>query len=248
MVRHTPLGNELWKGLPWKKFRKNLFRLQRRIFKAVREGDMAKVRNLQKLILKSTSAKLLAIRQITQLNKGKRTAGVDGRKTLNFIQRFQTLFQLGNINKWIPQELRRIPIRKKNGKVRILSVPTITDRIWQCLIKFALEPAHEATFHANSYGFRTGRSAHDAQKMVFQRLNSRVKGYDKRIIELDIKKCFDRTSHETIMTQLIATSGIKQGIFRSLKAGTFPEFPEQGCPQGGVFSPLLANIALNGTQ
>lgn len=125
MVRLTPLGNELWKRLPWKKFRRNLLRLQKRIFKAVREGDMAKVRNLQKLILKSTSAKLLAIRQITQLNKGKKTAGIDGVKSLDFSQRFQVLFQLQNIKDWEPRELRRIPIPKKNGKVRILSVPTM---------------------------------------------------------------------------------------------------------------------------
>lgn len=248
MVRLVPLGNELWKRLPWKKFRRNLFRLQKRIFKAVREGDMAKVRNLQKLILKSTSAKLLAIRQITQLNKGKKTAGVDGVKSLNFIQRFEMLFQLVNIKKWKPTELRRIPIPKKNGKVRILSVPTIKDRIWQCLVKFALEPAHEATFHSRSYGFRPGRSAHDAQKILFLNLKSDARGYEKRIIELDIKKCFDRISHKTIMRNLIACSGIKQGIFLSLKAGIFPNFPEQGTPQGGVFSPLLANIALNGIE
>ena len=146
MVRHAPLGNELWQRLPWKTFRKNLFRLQRRIFKAVREGDMAKVKNLQKLVLKSTSAKLLAIRQITQLNKGKKTAGIDGIKSLNFIQRFQVFFQLIDVRKWEPQELRRIPIPKRNGKVRILSVPTIINRIWQCLIKFSLEPAARCNF------------------------------------------------------------------------------------------------------
>jgi retron-type reverse transcriptase len=126
MVRLAPLGNELWKKLPWKKFRKNLFRLQNRIFKAIRNGDMVKARNLQKLVLKSTSAKLLAIRQITQLNKGKKTAGVDGIKSLNFIQRFHVLFfQINNVKDWEPKELRRIPIPKKNGKVRILSVPTM---------------------------------------------------------------------------------------------------------------------------
>ncbi len=228
---------------------KNLFRLQNRIFKAIRNGDMVKARNLQKLVLKSTSAKLLAIRQITQLNKGKKTAGVDGIKSLNFIQRFHVLFfQINNVKDWEPKELRRIPIPKKNGKVRILSVPTIYDRIWQCLIKYALEPAHEATFHAKSCGFRPGRSAHDAQKMVFNNLRSISNGIEKRVIELDIKKCFDRISHESIMIKLLATSGMKQGIYRSLKAGVFPEFPEQGCPQGGVFSPLLANIALNGIE
>jgi RNA-directed DNA polymerase len=127
-------------------------------------------------------------------------------------------------------------------------VPTIADRAWQCLIKYALEPAHEATFHARSYGFRTGRSAHNAQKYLFDNLNSRVKGIQKRVIELDIEKCFDRIAHSTIMERLIAPLGIKLGIFRCLKAGVSPEFPEQGTPQGGVVSPLLANIALNGIE
>ena len=251
MVRHTrELSSELWKRLPWKKFRRNLFRLQKRIFKAIRDGNLKKARNLQKLVLKSTAAKLLAIRQITQLNKGKKTAGVDGIKALNFQQRFQLYFQLKEVSEWEPGELKRIEIPKKNGKIRILSVPTIIDRVWQCLIKHALEPAHEATFHANSYGFRKGRSAHDAQKMIYQQLKGTKTRANKkkRIIELDIKKCFDRINHNTIMESLIAPQGIKLGIFRSLKAGVFPEFPEQGAPQGGVFSPLLANIALNGIE
>lgn len=237
MVRRTEqLANELWKKLPWKKFRRNLFRLQTRIFKAVREGDMVKARNLQKLVLKSSSAKLLAIRQITQLNKGKRTAGIDGKKSLNFRERFLIFWKLNDIQDWKPQKLKKIPIPKKKGKVRMLSVPTIIDRIWQCLIKYTLEPAHEATFHERSYGFRPGRSAHDAQKMIFLQLKGTNSGSNKRkrIIELDIKKCFDRISHETIMTRLIAPKEIKQGIFLSLKVGINPEFPEQGTPQGGV--------------
>ncbi len=124
----------------------------------------------------------------------------------------------------------------------------MADRAWQCLVKYALEPAHEATFHAKSYGFRPGRSAHDAQKILFNNLNSSVNGINKRVIELDIEKCFDRISHTTIMNNLTAPKGIKEGIFRCLKAGINPEFPEQGTPQGGVVSPLLANIALNGIE
>jgi RNA-directed DNA polymerase len=128
------------------------------------------------------------------------------------------------------------------------TVPTIADRAWQCLAKYALEPAHEATFHAHSYGFRTGRSAHDAQKNLFNNLRSHCNGIEKRVIELDIEKCFDRISHTTIMDNLIAPNGIKIGIFRCLKAGVNPDFPQQGTPQGGVVSPLLANIALNGIE
>lgn len=252
MVRTTTkiCCRELWKKLPWKKFRRNLFRLQIRIFKAVEAGNLAKARNLQKLVLKSTAAKLLAIRQITQLNKGKRTAGLDGIKSLDFFQRFQVFFLMNSLKDWEPAKLRRISIPKKNGKVRILSIPNMIDRIWQCLIKFALEPAHEATFHANSYGFRPGRGAHDAQKMVFQQLKGTklLSNVKKRVIELDIKKCFDRISHESIMNRVIAPMGTKNKIFKALKEGVFPEFPEQGTPQGGVFSPLLANIALDGIE
>jgi group II intron reverse transcriptase/maturase len=216
---------------------------------AVRAGDKQKARSLQKLILKSQSAKLLAIRQVTQLNAGKKTAGVDGKKSLSFEERFALATELNkNHTNWKHQRLREIPILKKDGTIRMLKVPTIADRAWQCLAKYALEPAHEATFHARSYGFRTGRSAHNAQKYLFDNLNSRVNGINKRVIELDIEKCFDRINHSAIMDNLIAPSGLKLGIFRCLKAGTNIGFPEQGTPQGGVVSPLLANIALNGIE
>ena len=105
-----------------------------------------------------------------------------------------------------------------------------------------------ATFHARSYGFRTGRSAHDAQKYIFLNLNSKVNGINKRVIELDIEKCNDLINHSAIMDELISPKGLKLGIFRCLKVGVNPEFPEQGTPQGGVVSPLLANIALNGIE
>jgi RNA-directed DNA polymerase len=241
--------SELWKKLPWTKFQKDLFRLQRRVFKAIQAGDKRKARNLQKLILKSQAAKYLAIRQVTQLNVGKRTAGVDGKASLNFKERLEVKEKLDKeAKRWKPQKLREIPIPKKDGTTRMLKVPTIADRIWQCLVKYLLEPAHEAEFHERSYGFRTGRSAHDAQKSLFDNLSSKVNGKDKRVLELDIEKCFDRINHSTIMNEIIAPKGIKLGIFRSLKAGVNPGFPDQGTPQGGVVSPLLANIALNGIE
>ena len=157
MVRTTTkiCCRELWKKLPWKKFRRNLFRLQVRIFKAVEAGNLAKVRNLQKLVLKSTAAKLLAIRQVTQLNKGKRTAGLDGIKNFDFVQRFQVFFSMNSLKGWTPGQLRRIPIPKKNGKVRILSVPNMIDRIWQCLIKYALEPAARCYFQRKELRVQT---------------------------------------------------------------------------------------------
>jgi RNA-directed DNA polymerase len=249
MIGRDRNASELWRKLKWKKFQKSLFRLQRRVFNAVREGNKRKARNLQKLILKSQAARLLAIRQVTQLNAGKKTAGVDGKASLCYEERLALSDKLKvNANTWQHQKLREIPIPKKDGNTRMLKVPTIADRAWQCLAKYALEPAHEATFHARSYGFRTGRAAHDAQKHLFDNLNSGVNGIKKRVIELDIEKCFDRISHTTIMENLIAPSGIRLGIWRCLKAGTNIGFPEQGTPQGGVVSPLLANIALNGIE
>ena len=249
MIRHSHEASESWKKLPWKKFRRNLFNLQRRVFKAVQAGNKRKARFLQKLILKSKAARFLAIRQVTQLNAGKKTAGIDRVKSLDFAGRFDLEAVLKeSAGNWHHQGLREIPIPKKDGTTRMLKIPTIADRCWQCLAKYALEPAHEATFHAHSYGFRTGRSAHDAQRLLYNNLRSSCNGIDKRVIELDIEKCFDRISHTTIMDNLIAPKGIKQGIFRCLKAGVNPGFPEQGTPQGGVVSPLLANIALNGIE
>lgn len=193
-------ASELWKKLPWKKFRRDLFRLQKRVFKAVSVGDKRKAKYLQKLILKSKAARYLAIRQVTQLNAGKKTAGVDGKASLTFKERFNLSEELEeNVNTWKHNKLREIPIPKKDGTIRMLKVPTIADRAWQCLAKYALEPAHEATFHARSYGFRTGRSAHDAQRMLYNNLNSNANGIDKRVIELDIEKCFDRINHSSIM-------------------------------------------------
>jgi RNA-directed DNA polymerase len=249
MIRHDRNISESWKLLPWKKFRANLFRLQKRVFKAVSIGDMRKAKSIQKLILKSRAARFLAIRQVTQLNVGKKTPGVDKKLALTHQERFELELILEKYaTNWKHNQLRLIPIPKKDGSFRNLKVPTIADRCWQCLAKFALEPAHEATFHADSYGFRTGRSAYDAQKQVFNRLNSQAKGISKRILELDIEKCFDRISHSTIMENLIAPKGLKMGIFRCLKSGINPEFPDQGTCQGGVVSPLLANIALNGIE
>ncbi|OYQ64470.1 RNA-dependent DNA polymerase, partial [Pseudanabaena sp. SR411] len=171
MVSHDRNISELWKELPWKKFRVNLFKLQKRVYKAIQVKDMRKARSLQKLVLKSKSARLLAIRQVTQLNAGKKTAGIDGKKSLTFEERFILEKTLAKhyIN-WKHSGLREIPIPKKDGTMRMLKVPTIADRAWQCLAKYALEPAHEETFHAHSYGFRTGRAAHDAQKFLFNNL------------------------------------------------------------------------------
>lgn len=248
MVHYTS-SSENWEEIDWAYHRQVVFRLQKRIFKAVREENIAKAKRLQRLLLKSYSARMIAIRQVTQLNTGKKTAGIDGKKALTHGERFALEKVLKkHCSDWKHQGLREIPIPLKDGTKRILKVPTIADRAWQCLIKIVLEPAHEATFHARSYGFRPGRSTHDCQKMVFNNLSSKNNGINKRVLELDIEKCFDRISHQAIEERVICPSFIKTGINRCLKAGTSLEFPEQGTPQGGVVSPILANIALNGIE
>ena len=248
-MTHSVSYSDDWESTDWKKLQKVLFRLQRRIFKAVRVGDMALARRLQKLVLSSFAARMLAIRQVSQLNTGKKTAGIDGVKSLTHKERFQLEFTLKQKTKtWRHQGLREIPIPKKDGSKRLLKIPTIADRAWQCLVKYALEPAHEATFHARSYGFRPGRSTHDAQKILFTQLRSCSHGINKRVLEVDIEKCFDRINHTAILNRVIAPKFVINGLRRCMKSGVNPKFPNQGTPQGGVISPLLANIALNGIE
>ena len=121
----------------------------------------------------------------------KKTSGVEGIASLKHEERLELIEELSsNGSNWEHQLLREIPIPKKDGTIRTLKVPTMADRAWQCLAKYALEPAHEATFHARSYGFRTGRGAHNAQKFLFDNLRSQSNGIEKRVIELDIEKCY----------------------------------------------------------
>ena len=241
--------SENWEDINWKYHQKVVFRLQKRIFKAVREEDTARARRLQRLLFNSYSARMIAIRQVTQLNQGKKTAGIDGKKALRTEERLKLERHLKENGKnWKHKGLKEIPIPKKDGTKRLLKVPTIADRAWQCLAKLVLDPAHEAKFHERSYGFRLGRSAHDAQRVIFMNLNKARFGWTKRVLELDIEKCFDRISHESILDKLISPEYLKVGIHKCLKTGINPEFPEQGTAQGGVISPLLANIALNGIE
>jgi len=239
----------MWFGLPWKNFQKKTFRLQRRIYKASKDNDTARMHALQIILFTSYEARMLAIRQITQLNNGKKTAGIDGKSNLTMAQRFELEKELAkSAKKWKHKGLRNVTIPKPDGTTRPLKIPTIRDRAWQCLAKLTLEPAHEANFHPRSYGFRPGRCTQDAQKVIFSSLNSKNNGMIKRILELDIEKCFDRINHKLILDNLKSPSFLKERLSYCLKIGTPVEFPDQGTPQGGVVSSLLANIALNGIE
>ena len=239
-----------WKRLPWKQFQINLFRLQRRIYKAAKQNDVNKIKRLQTLLVGSKCAKYLAVRQVTQLNVGKRSAGIDGLSKLNSKQRANLAADLGQLNNWNHNKLRRVFIPKDDGTKRPLGIPTIRDRAMQCLIKYALEPIYEATVSDGDLGFRPGHSTWDVQKAMFHNLKSSSNGYRKIIVEIDISKCFDNINHDKLMSLVILPKGLKGSLRSALKAGvlTEREFTTSGTPQGGVISPLLANIALHGVE
>jgi group II intron reverse transcriptase/maturase len=239
-----------WKNLPWKKFQMNLFRLQLRIYKAAKANNFNSVKQLQNLLLGSKCSKYLAVRQVTQLNAGKRSAGVDCKLVLDPEERLQLVTELGSMKSWKHRKLRRVFIPKPNGKKRPLSIPTINDRAMQCLVKYALEPIYESYASDGSYGFRPGHSTWDVQNRLFQNLKSNSNGHEKTILELDIKGCFDNINHEKLLS-LTTLPGTAMKFLRSaLEAGVLKERETTlvGTPQGGVISPLLCNIALHGVE
>jgi len=235
---------EAWNTINWAKVHRKVFKLQKRIYQASLSGQNAKARKLQKLLIKSYYAKLLAVRRVTQDNQGKKTAGVDGIKSITPKQRLELAQNLNKYQKAKP--LRRKWIPKPNGEERPLGIPTIQDRVRQALVKSVLEPQWEARFEGESYGFRPGRSAHDAMSRIFQSIN---KG-EYFILDADISKCFDQINHEYLLSKIDCPSTLKAQIRQWLKAGVMDNgifnATEAGTPQGGVISPLLANIALDG--
>ena len=235
---------EAWNTINWAKVQRKVFKLQKRIYQASLSGQNAASRKLQKLLVKSYYAKLLAVRRVTQDNQGKKTGGVDGVKSITPKQRLELV---GNLNKYQKAKpLRRKWIPKPNGEERPLGIPTINDRVRQALVKSALEPQWEARFEGESYGFRPGRSTHDAMSRIFQSIN---KG-EYYILDADISKCFDQINHEYLLSKIDCPSTMKAQIRQWLKAGVMDNgifsATETGTPQGGVISPLLANIALDG--
>ena len=240
---------EDWQTLPWKKFQRNVYRLQKRIYQAQLRGGRKRVRGLQRLLLRSFSARCLAVRQVSQDNQGKKTPGVDGVARLTPRQRMQTVKQLCKFS-LSPAPIRRIYIPKASNpnERRPLGIPIMRDRAEQALVKLALEPEWEARFEPNSYGFRPGRSPHDAIEAIV----SNICHKPKYVLEADIEKCFDRINHQTLLAKLNSLPNINRQVRGWLKAGVFEKgaiFPsEAGTPQGGVASPLLANIALHGLE
>jgi len=236
-----------WKDLNWRKLERVTFKLQKRIFQASERGDIKAVRKLQKTLIRSWSAKCIAVRRVTQDNQGKNTAGVDGVKSLTPKQRSNLVGKLRITGKAKPTRRVNIP-KPGTTETRPLGIPIINDRALQALVKIALEPEWEAKFEPNSYGFRPGRSCHDAIEAIF--LSIRYKA--KYVLDADISKCFDRINHNTLLDKIKTYPSLRKQIKSWLKSGVMERgnFSQtnEGTPQGGVISPLLANIALHGME
>ena len=247
---HSPHSDNNWETQNWKKINRYVKRLRQRIFRAEQTSQKRKLKKLQRLMLRSKANLLLSIKKVTQKNQGKKTPGIDKYLALNSQERMVLFKKMENEN---VRNARAVPVKriyipkKERGKTRPLGIPVIKDRVYQNIAKNALEPLWEAKFEPTMYGFRPKRGVHDAMSHIHIKLHAGTKR--EWIFEGDYKGCFDNISHDYIM-DCIKDFPAKNTIYKWLKAGymennTF-ERTNLGTPQGGLISPLLANISLNG--
>ena len=238
-----------WSSIDWNANRRIVRNLRQRIYRASREGNHRKVRSLQRLMLQCRANRETSIRRVTQINAGRGTPGVDKVVIKTPEARTRLMAELATYEPWKAQPVQRVYIPKAHGKRRPLGIPTVLDRCMQAVVKNALEPEWEAQFEPCSYGFRPGRSCHDALSRIYIITNPRNR--KRWVVDADITSAFDNIQHETIQTALSRFPA--KGLVRAwLKAGLVEEERYQrtalGTPQGGVLSPLLANIALHGME
>ncbi|MCA7951986.1 group II intron reverse transcriptase/maturase [Burkholderia seminalis] len=241
-LSHAP---DHWHDVDWRRVERNVRGMQIRIAKATREGDWRRVKALQRMLTRTLSAKLYAVRRVTQ-NQGARTAGVDRELWDTPESRWEAVGKLKRRG-YKPLPLRRVFIPKANGKLRPLGIPTMRDRAMQALYLLALEPVSESTSDPNSYGFRINRSTADAMSQLFVSLAQKASA--QWVLEADIKGCFDYINHDWLVNHVPMDKGI---LRKWLKAGLIYkgqlQATEAGTPQGGIISPTLANVTLNGLE
>ncbi|MBD6621273.1 group II intron reverse transcriptase/maturase [Komarekiella sp. 'clone 1'] len=242
-------GHTDWNAINWRKANRFVKNLRQRIFRATTERNYKKVRSLQKLMLRSFANILTSVRRVTQQNAGRNTPGIDKVVVKSPATRGKLADELSTFTLWKAKPARRVYIPKSNGKQRPLGIPVVKDRCLQAMVKNSLEPEWEAKFEATSYGFRPGRSCHDAIEKIFSQ--ARPNKRKKWVVDADIKGAFDNISHEFLLKAIGEVPGrelIKQWLKAGyMEQGVFHE-TDSGTPQGGVVSPLLANIALHGME
>lgn len=240
---------EDWHDVDWKLVNKGVTNLRYRIFISCKNKNFKKAKRLQKLMLKSNSNLLQSIRKVTQLNQGKHTPGMDDLIISTPKERLKLFYEMKSegIYSWQPKPVVRVYIPKPDGRTRPLGIPTIKDRIWQNVVRNALEPEWECKFEDSSYGFRPSRSFNDALNRIYVATNKKTRMW---IVDADIKSCFDEIAHDPLLEKLkhfpaceLIKKWLKAGI---LTNGIWQE--SLGTPQGGVISPLLCNIALHGME
>lgn len=234
-----------WNSIDWEKVHRDVKQLQARIVKAEREGRIGKVRSLQRILTHSFSARALSVRRVTE-NRGKRTAGVDGVLWDTPVSKSRAIQQLEERG-YRAKPLKRIYIPKANGKRRPLGIPTMIDRAQQALHLLGLDPIAECRADHVSYGFRKYRSTADAIEHAFKALNRTTSA--KWILEGDIKGCFDHISHSWLLENIPMDRRVLRQWLKSgyLEKNAFHD-TEAGTPQGGIISPTLANMTLDGLE